>query len=84
MTRPPNQVKLILTMLPDLERQAIHHKGRDWVVPLASWAQAIDQWAEGFDHKQPLPVGGNMPMRIEEEAFLCESLYRELQFRSRP
>lgn len=50
---------------------------------VAAWAQAIDQWAEGFDPKQPQRVDGRMPMRIEEEAFLCESLYRELLFRCR-
>ncbi len=50
---------------------------------VAAWGQAIDKWAEGFDPRQPLPVGGNMPMRIEEEAFLCEGLYRDLVFRCR-
>ena len=47
---PPKQrltsakkIKLILQLLPDLERQAITHKGRDWEAPLAAWAQAIDQ-----------------------------------------
>jgi len=47
---PPKQrltaakkIKLILQLLPDLERQAITWKGRDWAAPLAAWAQAIDQ-----------------------------------------
>ena len=47
---PPKQrltaakkIKLILQLLPDLERQAIAHKGRDWPAPLSAWAQAIDQ-----------------------------------------
>lgn len=39
----PKQVKLILQLLPDLERRAITHRGRDWKVPLSVWAQAIDQ-----------------------------------------
>lgn len=39
----PKQVKLILQLLPDLERRAITHRGRDWSVPLSCWAQAIDQ-----------------------------------------
>ena len=50
---PPKQrltaakkIKLILQLLPDLERQAITHKGRDWPAPLAAWAQAIDQMLE--------------------------------------
>ena len=47
---PPKQrltaakkIKLILQLLPDLERQAITWKGWDWAAPLAAWAQAIDQ-----------------------------------------
>ncbi|MBB5204416.1 hypothetical protein HNQ51_001730 [Inhella inkyongensis] len=37
------QCKLLLSLLPDLERQAITAKGRDWHVPVAAWAQAFDQ-----------------------------------------
>ena len=37
------QVKLMLQLLPDLERRAIVHKGRLWAVPLNLWAQAIEQ-----------------------------------------
>jgi hypothetical protein len=37
------QVKLILQLLPDLERQAITHKGRDWPAPLLAWSAAIEQ-----------------------------------------
>lgn len=47
---PPKQrltsakkIKLVLQLLPDLERQAISHKGRDWRAPLTVWAEAIDQ-----------------------------------------
>ncbi len=50
---PPKQrltaakkIKLILQLLPDLERGAICHKGRDWPAPLPAWAQAIDQMLE--------------------------------------
>lgn len=37
------KIKLLLELLPDLERRAITHKGRDWPAPLAAWAEAIDQ-----------------------------------------
>lgn len=37
------QVKLLLQLLPDLERQAITHNGRDWPAPLAAWSAAIEQ-----------------------------------------
>lgn len=37
------QVKLMLQLLPDLERGAITHKGREWQAPRAAWTQAIEQ-----------------------------------------
>lgn len=37
------KVKLLLALLPDLERRAINYKGREWRAPLQAWAQAIDQ-----------------------------------------
>jgi len=50
--KPPKQrlssakkLKLISELLPDLERQAISHKGRDWAAPLGLWAQAFDSMA---------------------------------------
>ena len=47
---PPKQrltnskkLRLLGQLLPDLERRAITHKGRDWPAPLPAWAQAIEQ-----------------------------------------
>jgi hypothetical protein len=37
------QVKLILQLLPDLERQAITWKGREWAAPLGAWQAAFEQ-----------------------------------------
>ena len=37
------KIKLLMQLLPDLERQAVTSKGRDWPAPLAMWATAIDQ-----------------------------------------
>lgn len=37
------KVRLIAQLLPDLRREAITHKGRDWPAPHATWAQAIEQ-----------------------------------------
>jgi hypothetical protein len=37
------KVRLIAQLLPDLQRQVITHKGRDWAAPLAVWGQAIEQ-----------------------------------------
>lgn len=36
------KVRLIAQLLPDLQRQAIAHKGRDWPAPLPLWGQAIE------------------------------------------
>lgn len=43
------KIKLMLQLLPDLERQAINYKGRDWPVPLSAWAQGIDQMLAARD-----------------------------------
>ncbi|MES2948658.1 MAG: hypothetical protein V4858_08960 [Pseudomonadota bacterium] len=54
------QVKLILTLLPDLERQAINHRGREWAAPIAAWAQAIDQMLTARDTgRLDLPMKGH-------------------------
>lgn len=54
------KVKLILQLLPDLERQAITHKGRDWTAPLPAWAQAIDQMLAARDAQRlELPMKGH-------------------------
>lgn len=37
------KVRLIAQLLPDLRRQVITHKGRDWAAPLENWARAIEQ-----------------------------------------
>ena len=54
------QVRLILALLPDLERAAIDHKGREWAVPLSVWAQAIDQMLASRDvGRLELPMKGH-------------------------
>lgn len=45
----PKQVKLLKQLLPDLKRQAITFKGRDWNVPLQAWALGIDQMLAARD-----------------------------------
>lgn len=50
---------------------------------VADWADAIEAWAIGFDVLRPVRLGGPMPLRIEEQAFFSEGLYRELLFRAR-
>lgn len=56
----PKQVKLILQLLPDLERKGITHRGRDWAVPLSCWAQGIDQMLTARDmNKLDLPMKGH-------------------------
>lgn len=54
------KIKLILQLLPDLERQAISHKGREWRAPLEAWAQAIDQMLAARDAQRlELPMKGH-------------------------
>ncbi len=56
----PKQVRVILQLLPDLERKAITYRGRDWSVPLALWAQAIDQMLLSRDTgRLELPLKGH-------------------------
>ena len=37
------KVRLIQQLLPDLQRQAITHKGREWAAPPENWAKGIEQ-----------------------------------------
>lgn len=54
------QVRIILQLLPDLERAAITHRGRDWAMPLATWAQGIDHMLASRDAgKLALPMKGH-------------------------
>lgn len=64
---PPKQrltaakkIKLILQLLPDLERGAITWKGRDWAAPREAWAMAIDQMLAARDAQRlELPMKGH-------------------------
>ncbi len=54
------KLKLILQLLPDLERRAITHKGRDWSAPLPLWAAAIEQMLSArANDRLTLPMTGH-------------------------
>lgn len=54
------KLKMLHQLLPDLERKAITHKGRDWAVPLEAWALAIDQMLASRDAgRLELPMKGH-------------------------
>ncbi len=54
------KIKLLLQLLPDLERKAIQHKGREWAAPLEAWALAIDQMLVSRDAgRLELPMRGH-------------------------
>ena len=56
----PKKVKLILQLLPDLERGAINHKGRDWAISPEVWGMAIDQMlAARHAGRLELPMTGH-------------------------
>lgn len=53
-------LRIIATLLPDIERGAITWKGRDWAAPLGAWAQAIDQMLAQRDAgRLELPMKGH-------------------------
>jgi len=54
------KIKLLLELLPELERGAIAHRGRDWAAPLPAWAEAIDQMLSQRDAgRLELPMKGH-------------------------
>ena len=54
------KVRIIQQLVPDLKRQAITHKGREWTAPLPAWAQAIDQMlAARTAGRLQLPMSGH-------------------------
>lgn len=54
------KARVITELLPDLQRQAITHSGRDWEAPLAAWAIAIDAMLNQRDAgKLRLPLTGH-------------------------
>lgn len=64
---PPQQrltntkkLRLMGQLLPDLERRAITHKGRDWPAPLPVWAAAIEQMLSArANDRLTLPMTGH-------------------------
>ena len=94
---PPKQrltaakkIKLILQLLPDLERQAITYKGRDWPAPLSAWAQAIDQMLTQRDAcRLELPMKGHgylfsILAGMADKAEATQEQAREQQLRTGP
>ncbi len=61
------KIKLLLQLLPDLERKGITFKGRDWVVPLEAWAMAIDQMLASRD-------GGRLELPLKGHGYLYSVL----------
>lgn len=54
------KIKLLLELLPELERGAVQHKGRDWAAPLPACAEAIDQMLAARDAgRLELPMKGH-------------------------
>ena len=54
------KLRLIHQLLPDLERRAITHKGRDWPAPLPLWAAAMEQMLSArANDRLTLPMTGH-------------------------
>jgi hypothetical protein len=54
------KVRLIQQLLPDLQREAITHRGRDWPAPLEHWGKGIEQMlAARAAGRLDLPMSGH-------------------------
>lgn len=38
--------KLVIQLAPDIEREHVHHRGRDWIVPRPMWEQGLEAMLE--------------------------------------
>lgn len=47
----------------------------------SAWTLLLDQWVNAFDRAQQPSMDAAVPLRIEEEAFFYEGLYRGLTFK---
>lgn len=68
--KPPRQhltaakkIKLLLQLLPDLERGAVRYKGRDWTASATTWAAAFDQVCAASD-------GGAIDLPLKGHGYL--------------
>lgn len=61
------KVRLIAQLLPNLRRQAITHKGRDWAAPLENWARAIEQMLAAR-------AGGRLDLPMSSHGYLYATL----------
>ncbi|WP_088285352.1 glycosyltransferase [Ideonella sp. A 288] len=48
---------------------------------VAAWAAAIEAWATVQGDRAAEPFQGDVPLRIEEQAFLCQGHFQELLYR---
>jgi hypothetical protein len=55
--------KLITQLLPDLQRNAIDHKGREWYMPLESWKL-------GFEAMLEKAAAGKLTLPLENHNYL--------------
>ena len=58
-------VKLIEELLPDMQRHAITHNGRDWQAPLETWSIAFDRLLERRDT-------GKLTLPLKSHGYLYE------------
>lgn len=55
--------KLIMQLQPDLQRNAITHRGRDWHMPL-------DSWKLGFEAMLEKAAAGKLTLPLDSHAYL--------------
>ncbi|MBX3589051.1 MAG: hypothetical protein KF796_20670 [Ramlibacter sp.] len=83
------KAKLIMELLPDLQREQITRNGRDWPAPRAAWSLAIDGMLSLRDQgKLTLPLSGHgylyaVLQGMAEKVERADESQRELDRRAR-
>lgn len=86
---PDRWAKLIGQLLPDLQRNAITHKGREWPVPLEAWKLGLEAMLnKAADGKLQLPLENHNYLyavlaAMSDKAEAREEELREQQRRDR-
>ncbi|MBI2770022.1 MAG: hypothetical protein HYX47_10390 [Burkholderiales bacterium] len=60
---PDRWAKLIMQLLPDVQRNAITHKGREWHMPLESWKLGLEAMLEKA-------AAGKLTLPLDSHAYL--------------
>ncbi|MGA0569616.1 hypothetical protein ACO2Q9_02725 [Variovorax sp. VNK109] len=60
---PDRMAKLVAQLVPDMQREAITHRGRDWPTPR-------DSWRAGFETMLEKAAAGKLTLPLDSHAYL--------------